>query len=37
MERIKTGVEGFDELVEGGIPKGSFVVVTGGPGTEKRF
>lgn len=36
-ERIKTGIPGFDELVEGGIPKGSFVVLTGGPGTGKTI
>jgi len=37
MDRIKTGINGFDELMEGGIPKGSFVVVTGGPGTGKTI
>lgn len=35
--RTKTGINGFDELIEGGIPKGSFVVVTGGPGTGKTI
>jgi KaiC/GvpD/RAD55 family RecA-like ATPase len=35
--RVKTGIPGFDELVEGGIPNGSFVVVTGGPGTGKTI
>ncbi|MCL5427818.1 MAG: AAA family ATPase [Candidatus Marsarchaeota archaeon] len=37
IERVKTGIPGFDELVEGGIPKGSFVVLTGGPGTGKTI
>jgi len=35
--RIKTGITGFDELIDGGIPQGSFVVVTGGPGTGKTI
>lgn len=34
-ERVPTGVEGFDELVEGGFPLGSVVLLTGGPGTGK--
>lgn len=37
IERIKTGVKGFDELVEGGFPKGSFVVVSGRPGSGKTI
>ncbi|MEL9929854.1 MAG: KaiC domain-containing protein [Sulfolobales archaeon] len=35
VERLKTGVEGFDELIGGGIPRGFFVAVTGEPGTGK--
>ncbi|GAB6148169.1 KaiC domain-containing protein [Stetteria hydrogenophila] len=35
IERLKTGVEGFDELVAGGIPRGFFVAVVGEPGTGK--
>jgi KaiC/GvpD/RAD55 family RecA-like ATPase len=35
MERVKTGIKGFDELVEGGFPKGSVVLVTGVPGSGK--
>lgn len=35
IERVKTGIKGFDELVEGGIPKGSNVLLTGLPGTGK--
>ena len=35
IERIKTGIQGFDALVEGGIPKNSLMLVTGGPGTGK--
>ncbi|MCZ7370840.1 MAG: ATP-binding protein [Candidatus Methanoperedens sp.] len=35
IKRVKTGVPGFDGLVEGGIPEGFVVVVTGPPGTGK--
>lgn len=34
-ERISSGVPGLDELIEGGFPKGSVVLLTGGPGTGK--
>ncbi|MFH1696749.1 MAG: ATPase domain-containing protein [Candidatus Diapherotrites archaeon] len=37
MERIKTGVNGLDELVQGGIPQGSTVLVSGGAGTCKTI
>ena len=36
-DRVKTGVSGFDELVEGGIPKGFNVLITGLPGTGKTI
>ncbi len=35
VERLATGVEGFDELIQGGIPRGFFVAVVGEPGTGK--
>ncbi|MET1128058.1 MAG: KaiC domain-containing protein [Thermoproteota archaeon] len=35
MERLATGVPGFDKLIEGGIPRGFFVAVVGEPGTGK--
>jgi circadian clock protein KaiC len=35
VKRKKTGIPGFDELIEGGIPEGFVVVVTGPPGTGK--
>ena len=35
VERLSTGVPGFDELVAGGIPRGFFVAVVGEPGTGK--
>jgi KaiC/GvpD/RAD55 family RecA-like ATPase len=34
-ERVSTGIPGFDELVEGGFPLGSVILLTGGPGTGK--
>ncbi|MEM1640249.1 MAG: KaiC domain-containing protein [Acidilobaceae archaeon] len=35
IERLKTGVPGFDELIAGGIPRGFFVAVVGEPGAGK--
>jgi circadian clock protein KaiC len=35
IRRVKTGIPGFDTLLEGGIPGGFVVVVTGPPGTGK--
>lgn len=35
MVRISTGVKELDEALEGGIPRGSWVAVTGEPGTGK--
>ncbi|MEM4675612.1 MAG: ATPase domain-containing protein [Nitrososphaerota archaeon] len=32
---MKTGVEGLDKILGGGVPKGSSVLVTGGTGTGK--
>ncbi len=37
IERIKTGIDGLDNLIDGGFPKGTFAVVTGGPGTGKTI
>ncbi|MDD4251164.1 MAG: ATPase domain-containing protein [Candidatus ainarchaeum sp.] len=37
MERVKTGIPGLDELLNGGIPKGSNVLVAGGTGTGKTI
>jgi len=33
--RVPTGIEGFDRLVEGGIPRNSIILVAGGPGAGK--
>ncbi|MBN2488183.1 MAG: AAA family ATPase [Methanosarcinaceae archaeon] len=35
IKRVCTGVPGLDESLEGGIPKGFAVIVTGPPGTGK--
>jgi len=35
INRIKTYIEGFDEKIDGGIPVGSNVIISGGPGTMK--
>lgn len=35
IPRIKSGVQGLDELIEGGIPEKSLILLTGGSGTGK--
>ncbi len=35
MRKIKTYIEGFDEVLDGGIPEGHVVLVCGTPGTMK--
>ncbi len=37
IERLRTGVKGFDDLLAGGIPRGFFVAVVGEPGTGKTI
>jgi len=37
VERVKTGIPGFDEIVGGGIPKRNVVLLSGGPGTGKTI
>lgn len=34
-DKVKTYVEGFDDFLDGGIPKGSLVLICGTPGTMK--
>jgi len=34
-EKVSTGVDGFDPLLEGGFPRGSVILVAGSPGTGK--
>jgi circadian clock protein KaiC len=35
LGKTKTGIEGFDEILGGGVPRGSVTLVTGAPGTMK--
>jgi KaiC/GvpD/RAD55 family RecA-like ATPase len=37
IERVKTGINGFDNLVQGGFPKGFIVLLIGTPGTGKTL
>src|SRR3989338_1781167 len=37
MERLKTGIEGLDELMQGGIPAASTVLISGGAGCGKTI
>ena len=37
MERVPTGIKGFDELIDGGFPRGSTVLYCGSPGTGKTI
>lgn len=36
-EYVKTGIEGFDQLFEHGIPKGSAILIAGGAGSGKTI
>ncbi|MCD6590871.1 MAG: hypothetical protein J7K72_02770 [Candidatus Aenigmarchaeota archaeon] len=37
VKRVKTGIRGFDELVQGGFPIASTILLTGSPGTGKTI
>ena len=37
MNRIKTGVEGLDAIIEGGLPKNSITLISGPPGGGKSI
>lgn len=37
VERVKTGIPGLDEILNGGIPKRNVVLLSGGPGTGKSI
>src|SRR3972149_5799970 len=36
-DRVATGIEGFDSLIEGGIPRGDLVLLAGHPGSGKTM
>ncbi|MEM3439816.1 MAG: ATPase domain-containing protein [Candidatus Bathyarchaeia archaeon] len=35
IERVRTGVDGLDEVIGGGFPRGSLILLAGEPGTGK--
>ncbi len=37
VERVTSGIHGLDELIQGGFPKGSIIVVSGSPGSGKTI
>ncbi|MDO8647169.1 MAG: gas vesicle protein GvpD [Candidatus Diapherotrites archaeon] len=37
MNRVPTGITGLDELMEGGVPEGRSVLISGGTGTGKTI
>ena len=37
MDKVKTGIKGFDKLVEGGFPRGKIILLSGTPGTCKTI
>jgi circadian clock protein KaiC len=37
MERVKTGIDGLDQALGGGIPRGNIVLVSGSAGTGKTL
>ncbi|MEM2505307.1 MAG: KaiC domain-containing protein, partial [Candidatus Bathyarchaeia archaeon] len=37
IERVFTGIPGFDEILNGGIPRRNVVLLSGGPGTGKSI
>lgn len=36
-KRVPTGIPGFDDLIQGGFPKNSSILICGGPGTGKTI
>ena len=37
IDRCKTGIPGLDDLLDGGFPRNSSVILTGTPGTAKTI
>ena len=36
-DRVSTGIKGLDELIEGGIPRSSMIILAGSPGSGKTI
>jgi len=36
-ERVPTGIDGMDDLIEGGFPRGSLILLAGSPGSGKTI
>jgi len=36
-DRVPTGIEGLDDLIEGGFPRGSLILLAGSPGSGKTI
>jgi len=37
MEKVKTGIEGLDKILNGGFPKNNIILISGGAGTGKTI
>ena len=37
MERVRTGIDGLDEIIGGGVPKGTVTLISGPPGSGKTI
>ncbi len=37
IEKVPTGLKGLDDVLRGGIPRGSLTLLSGGPGTGKTL
>ena len=37
LQKSPTGIKGFDEITEGGLPKGRVTLISGGPGSGKTL
>jgi len=37
IKRVPTGISGLDEVLGGGFPRGSLVILAGNPGTGKTI
>ncbi|MFQ6052139.1 MAG: RAD55 family ATPase [Candidatus Hydrothermarchaeota archaeon] len=37
MKKVSTGIDGLDEILDGGIPEKSIILISGGPGSGKSI